>query len=101
MALYTTISSALGRICPTANDDRTSCTAYSIETPKIVNAKNENLSEEVLSVQVEASSCITTQLRDAMIRAAAIIANLSSVLHGGCAKYRCVDDDDQGLREGE
>lgn len=79
-ALYTSISSALERICPpvTQTSSATSCETDSVIIDGIDYVEAESLSRGELVVQVKSSSYNVTSLRDAMIKSAALTAQNSA-----------------------
>ncbi|KAF7960372.1 hypothetical protein EAE96_000055 [Botrytis aclada] len=79
-ALYTSISSALNKLCPsvTQTSSFTACSTDSITIKDIDYINNEALAQGELIVRVEASQYNATSLRDAMINSAALTANTSA-----------------------
>ncbi|PQE05074.1 hypothetical protein CJF31_00002231 [Rutstroemia sp. NJR-2017a BVV2] len=79
-ALYTSISSALNRLCPsvTQTTSFTACSTDSVIIKDIDYIDDEALAKGELIVRVEASQYNATSLRDAMITSAALTANTSA-----------------------
>ena len=81
-ALYTSISSALTKLCPTVTQttEMTSCETGTVTIPNIPFSEGGVLNENgELVVKVEASQYNVTSLRDAMINSAALTAENSAV----------------------
>lgn len=79
-ALYTSISSALNKICPTATGNWASCSTTTVAIKPIVYIAEDTTRGEdgELVVSVQSSSYNDTKLRDAMIRSAALTAQTSA-----------------------
>lgn len=77
-ALYTSISSALDKICPTATGSWVSCSTNTVPIKKIDYVSHDYLNQGELVVSVQSSSYNTTKLRDAMIKSAALTAQSSA-----------------------
>ena len=79
-ALYTSISSALDKICPTATGNWASCATTTVAIKQIVYIADDTTRGEdgELVVSVQSSSYNDTKLRDAMIRSAALTAQTSA-----------------------
>lgn len=77
-ALYTSISSALDKICPTATGNWVSCSTGTVPIKKIDYVSDDYLKQGELVVSVQSSSYNTTKLRDAMIKSAALTAQSSA-----------------------
>lgn len=76
--LYTSISSALDKICPTATGNWVSCSTDTVAIKKIDYVQTDYLKQGALVVSVQSSSYNNTKLRDAMIRSAALTAQASA-----------------------
>jgi len=78
-ALYTSISSALDKICPTATGETVQCSTDTVSISGIDYIQSDGtLGEGELVVSVQASSYNETKLRDAMIKSAALTAKASA-----------------------
>ena len=79
-ALYTSISSALDKLCPsvTQTTSNTYCETGTVEIKNIPYAKDDNLNTGKLVVSVQSSLYNDSSLRQAMISAAALTANTSA-----------------------
>jgi len=79
-ALYTSISSALNKICPTATGNWASCSTTTVAIKQIVYIEGDGTRGEdgELVVSVQSSSYDDTKLRDAMIKSAALTAQTSA-----------------------
>lgn len=80
-ALYTSVSSALEKICPTPTDSRfTSCQTDTVAIGNIPYVRDEYLAKDGdLLVTVESSKYNVTSIRNAMIMAAAAAAQQAAV----------------------
>lgn len=87
-ALYTSVSSALEQICPTAAPTGfTGCTIDTVTVPDIRYVDGDSLEEGELTVKVPSSSYNLTTLRDAMIHSAALAAQ-NSAQGNNCYKQK-------------
>lgn len=79
-ALYTSISSALNKLCPSVTQTSrfTKCSTDSIPIKDIDYINGETLAQGELIVRVEASQYNATYLPEAMINSAALTANTSA-----------------------
>lgn len=87
-ALYTSVSSALEKLCPTVSQTTsdTACSTGTVAIPEIeyVSAGSLNTDGELV-IKVAASAYNTTALRDAMIKSAALTAQKGSVQNSSCS----------------
>ena len=89
-ALYTSVSSALEKLCPTVTQSQssTACKTNSVKIPKIDYINGDTLDKAgQLVVKVESSSYNTTSLRDAMIKSAALTAQKGSEGSKSCSNH--------------
>ena len=90
-ALYTSVSSALEKLCPTVTQTKslTSCVATSVAIPKIQYIKDGSLfSDGELNVQVQVGNYNSTALRNAMIKSTAVVAEKASNKKSSCSSLQ-------------
>jgi hypothetical protein len=90
-ALYTSVSSALEKLCPTVTQTKslTSCVATSVAIPKIQYIKDGSLfSDGELNVQVQVGNYNSTALRNAMIKSTAVVAEKASNKKTSCSSLQ-------------
>lgn len=87
-ALYTSVSSALEKLCPAVTQTKSStvCETGSVTVPNIEYVSDESLdSDGELVIKVAASLYNSTTLRDAMIKSAALTAQKGSEQTSSCS----------------
>lgn len=87
-ALYTSVSSALDKLCPTVTQSKsfTSCSTGTVKIPHIQYINSGRLDDNgELEIKVQASSYNSTSLRDAIIKSAALTAQKGSELRNSCS----------------